>query len=600
MDPRWQFWIDRGGTFTDVVGRAPGGVLHTLKLLSEDPGRYDDAAVEGIRRLLQLEPDEPVTPELVGCVKMGTTVATNALLERKGDRTVLVTTRGFRDALRIAYQARPRLFDRRILLPELLHERVIEADERIGADGSVVQPLDETALRTQLQQAFDSGIRACAVVFMHGWRFTAHEAAAGALAREIGFTQVSISHEVSPLIKLVPRGDTTVVDAYLSPILRRYVDRVAAQMPGVRLLFMQSSGGLAEARRFQGKDAILSGPAGGIVGMVRTAAAAGHAKVIGFDMGGTSTDVSHYAGEFERAFETQVAGVRMRAPMMSIHTVAAGGGSIIRFDGARLRVGPESAGAHPGPASYRRGGPLATTDANVMLGRIQPAHFPALFGPRGNQPLDRAEVLHRFEAIAEQMQQAGGRSVHAEDVAAGALQIAVANMANAIKRISVARGYDVTAYTLQCFGGAGGQHACAVADALGMRTVYVHPLAGVLSAYGMGLADQIVMREASVEQALDAAGLAAAQALALRPNDAYIVDSLAWVAFREGKLDEARQLLSQAYASRQDAEIAAHLGEVLWLQGDREGAMKRWREGLAIDKNNETLKETVLRFGVQP
>ncbi|WP_046112232.1 hydantoinase B/oxoprolinase family protein [Aquincola tertiaricarbonis] len=514
MDPRWQFWIDRGGTFTDIVGRAPGGVLHTLKLLSEDPGRYDDAAVEGIRRLLQLEPDEPVTPELVGCVKMGTTVATNALLERKGDRTVLVTTRGFRDALRIAYQARPRLFDRRILLPELLHERVIEADERIGADGSVVQPLDEAALRTRLQQAFDSGIRACAVVFMHGWRFTAHEAAAGALAREIGFTQVSISHEVSPLIKLVPRGDTTVVDAYLSPILRRYVDRVAAQMPGVRLLFMQSSGGLAEARRFQGKDAILSGPAGGIVGMVRTAAAAGHAKVIGFDMGGTSTDVSHYAGEFERAFETQVAGVRMRAPMMSIHTVAAGGGSIIRFDGARLRVGPESAGAHPGPASYRRGGPLATTDANVMLGRIQPAHFPALFGPRGNQPLDRAEVLHRFEAIAEQMQQAGGRSVHAEDVAAGALQIAVANMANAIKRISVARGYDVTAYTLQCFGGAGGQHACAVADALGMRTVYVHPLAGVLSAYGMGLADQIVMREASVEQALDAAGLAAAQALA--------------------------------------------------------------------------------------
>lgn len=511
MDPRWQFWIDRGGTFTDVVGRAPGGALHTLKLLSEDPGRYEDAAVEGIRRLLQLAPDEPVTPGLVACVKMGTTVATNALLERKGDRTLLVTTRGFRDALRIAYQARPRLFDRRILLPELLYEQVVEADERVAADGSVVRPLDEAALRPALQAAFDSGIRACAVVLMHGWRFAGHEAAVGALARDIGFTQVSISHQVSPLIKLVPRGDTTVVDAYLSPILRRYVDRVAAQMPGVRLLFMQSSGGLAEAHRFQGKDAILSGPAGGIVGMVRTAVAAGHPRVIGFDMGGTSTDVSHYAGEFERAFDTQVAGVRMRAPMMSIHTVAAGGGSIIRFDGARLRVGPESAGAHPGPASYRRGGPLATTDANVMLGRIQPAHFPALFGPRGNQPLDRAEVLHRFEAIALQMQQGSGRPVQAEEVAAGALQIAVANMANAIKRISVARGYDVTAYTLQCFGGAGGQHACAVADALGMRTVYVHPLAGVLSAYGMGLADQIVMREASVEQPLDEAGLGAAQ-----------------------------------------------------------------------------------------
>ncbi|MBQ1762704.1 MAG: hydantoinase B/oxoprolinase family protein, partial [Aquincola sp.] len=511
MDPRWQFWIDRGGTFTDVVGRAPGGALHTLKLLSEDPGRYEDAAVEGIRRLLQLQPDEAVTPDQVACVKMGTTVATNALLERKGDRTLLVTTRGFRDALRIAYQARPRLFDRRILLPELLYEQVVEADERVAADGSVVRPLDEAALRPALQAAFDSGIRACAVVLMHGWRFAGHEAAVGALAREIGFTQVSISHQVSPLIKLVPRGDTTVVDAYLSPILRRYVDRVAAQMPGVRLLFMQSSGGLAEANRFQGKDAILSGPAGGIVGMVRTAVAAGHPRVIGFDMGGTSTDVSHYAGEFERAFDTQVAGVRMRAPMMSIHTVAAGGGSIVRFDGARLRVGPESAGAHPGPASYRRGGPLATTDANVMLGRIQPAHFPALFGPRGNQPLDRAEVLHRFEAIALQMQASSGREVQAEEVAAGALQIAVANMANAIKRISVARGYDVTAYTLQCFGGAGGQHACAVADALGMRTVYVHPLAGVLSAYGMGLADQIVMREASVEQPLDEAGLAAAR-----------------------------------------------------------------------------------------
>jgi len=506
----WQFWIDRGGTFTDLVGRAPDGTLHTLKMLSENPEHYRDAAVEGIRRLLGLKAGELITPEHVECVKMGTTVATNALLERKGDRTVLVTTRGFRDALRIATQARPRLFDRHIVLPELLYERVIEAKERIGAQGEVVQALDEAALRASLQAAFDAGIRACAIVFMHGWRYTAHELAAERIARAIGFTQVSTSHKTSPLMKLVPRGDTTVVDAYLSPILRRYVDQVAAQMPGVRLFFMQSSGGLTQAQRFQGKDAILSGPAGGIVGMVRTAVQAGHEKVIGFDMGGTSTDVSHYAGEFERAFETQVAGVRMRAPMMSIHTVAAGGGSVIRFDGARLRVGPESAGANPGPASYRRGGPLATTDANVLLGKIQPAWFPKVFGPAADEALDRDAARHRFEAMAREMSDATGRSVSAEDVASGALQIAVASMANAIKRISVARGYDVTHYTLQCFGGAGGQHACLVADALGMSTVYAHPFAGVLSAYGMGLADQIAMREAAVERQLDAAGLAAA------------------------------------------------------------------------------------------
>ncbi|SDC79267.1 5-oxoprolinase (ATP-hydrolysing) [Variovorax sp. CF079] len=506
----WQFWIDRGGTFTDLVGRAPDGTLHTLKMLSENPEHYRDAAVEGIRRLLGLKAGELITPGRVECVKMGTTVATNALLERKGDRTVLVTTRGFRDALRIATQARPRLFDRHIVLPELLYERVIEAKERIGAQGDVVQALDEAALRASLQAAFDAGIRACAIVFMHGWRYTAHELAAERIARAIGFTQVSASHKTSPLMKLVPRGDTTVVDAYLSPILRRYVDQVAAQMPGVRLFFMQSSGGLTQAQRFQGKDAILSGPAGGIVGMVRTAVQAGHEKVIGFDMGGTSTDVSHYAGEFERAFETQVAGVRMRAPMMSIHTVAAGGGSVIRFDGARLRVGPESAGANPGPASYRRGGPLATTDANVLLGKIQPAWFPKVFGPAADEALDREAARQRFEAMAQEMSDATGRSVSAEDVASGALQIAVASMANAIKRISVARGYDVTHYTLQCFGGAGGQHACLVADALGMRTVYAHPFAGVLSAYGMGLADQIAMREAAVERQLDAAGLAAA------------------------------------------------------------------------------------------
>jgi 5-oxoprolinase (ATP-hydrolysing) len=508
---KWQFWIDRGGTFTDIVGRAPDASLHTLKLLSENPEQYRDAAVEGIRRLLGLAAGAPITPEQVECVKMGTTVATNALLERKGDRTLLVTTRGFRDALRIAYQARPKLFERHIVLPELLYERVVEAQERVGAHGEVLQALDEAALQRELQVAFAAGIRACAIVFMHGYRFTAHEAAAARLAREIGFTQVSVSHEVSPLMKLVARGDTTVVDAYLSPILRRYVDQVAGQMPGVRLFFMQSSGGLTEAHHFQGKDAILSGPAGGIVGMVRTAVAGGHPKVIGFDMGGTSTDVSHYAGEFERAFETQVAGVRMRAPMMSIHTVAAGGGSLLQFDGARLRVGPESAGANPGPASYRRGGPLATTDANVLLGKIQPAHFPKVFGPKADEALDRDGVVAKFEQLAGQVRKATGRETTPESLAAGFLQIAIQNMANAIKRISVARGYDVTQYTLQCFGGAGGQHACGVADALGMSRIFVHPLAGVLSAYGMGLADQIAMREASLEKPLDADGLAAAQ-----------------------------------------------------------------------------------------
>lgn len=511
LPSRWQFWIDRGGTFTDLVGRDPEGGLHTLKLLSENPEQYKDAAVEGIRRLLKLKPAEPVTPERVECVKMGTTVATNALLERKGEPTVLVATQGFRDALRIATQARPRLFDRRIVLPELLYERVIEADERMDAQGRVVQSLDEGALRSSLQQAFNAGLRACAIVFMHGWRYTAHELAAERIARAIGFTQVSVSHKTSPLMKLVPRGDTTVVDAYLSPILRRYVEQVSRQMPGVPLFFMQSSGGLTQADRFQGKDAILSGPAGGIVGMVRTALDAGHARVIGFDMGGTSTDVSHYAGEFERSFETQVAGVRMRAPMMSIHTVAAGGGSVIAFDGARLRVGPESAGANPGPASYRRGGPLTTTDANVLLGKIQPTHFPHVFGPNADEPLDLAAARRGFEAMARRMSEATGRIVNAEEVASGALRIAVASMANAIKRISVARGYDVTQYTLQCFGGAGGQHACLVADALGMRSVYLHPLAGVLSAFGMGLADQLAMRELALERRLDAEGLAAAR-----------------------------------------------------------------------------------------
>ncbi|WP_395139123.1 hydantoinase B/oxoprolinase family protein [Schlegelella aquatica] len=509
---RWQFWIDRGGTFTDIVGKRPDGALVTAKLLSDNPEQYRDAAVAGIRRLLGLAPGEPITPEQVECVKMGTTVATNALLERKGDRTVLVITRGFRDALRIAYQNRPRLFDRHIVLPELLYERVIEADERVGAHGEVVQPLALEPLRESLAAAHAEGIRACAIVLMHGYRYTQHERQVAALARELGYTQVSASHEVSPLMKFVSRGDTTVVDAYLSPILRRYVEQVAAEMPGVPLYFMQSSGGLTAAEQFQGKDAILSGPAGGIVGMVRTALAGGHDKVIGFDMGGTSTDVSHFAGEFERAFETQVAGVRMRAPMMSIHTVAAGGGSILQFDGARLRVGPESAGANPGPACYRRGGPLTTTDANVMLGRIQPEYFPRVFGPHADEPLDREVVERKFRAMAEEVRRKSARPVSAEALAQGFLEIAVANMANAVKKISVARGYDVTQYTLQCFGGAGGQHACLVADALGMTRVFVHPLAGVLSAYGMGLADQIAMREASVERRLDDEGLAAARA----------------------------------------------------------------------------------------
>jgi 5-oxoprolinase (ATP-hydrolysing) len=513
---RWQFWIDRGGTFTDVVGRAPDGALRTLKLLSENKERYRDAAVEGMRRMLGLGTEEAIDPTRVECVKMGTTVATNALLERRGERTLLVTTRGFRDALRIATQARPRLFDRRIVLPELLYERVVEAEERIDARGELVSALDSVALKLGMLAAYDAGIRACAIVFMHAYRAPAHELAAEALARACGFTQVSVSHRVSPLMKLIARGDTTVVDAYLSPILRRYVDQLAQQMPGVRLLFMQSSGGLTEARRFQGKDAILSGPAGGIVGMVRSARAAGHERLIGFDMGGTSTDVSHYAGEYERAFETEVAGVRMRAPMMSIHTIAAGGGSIIRFDGARLRVGPESAGANPGPASYRRGGPLTITDANLMLGRIQPEFFPRVFGSSADQPLDRDVVAQRFADLAARMNRGAGREVGPEEAAGGALQIAVGSMANAVKRISVARGYDVTRYTLQCFGGAGGQHACLVADALGMQHVFCHPLAGVLSAYGMGLADQIAMRETALERVLDEEGIAAARKLAAR------------------------------------------------------------------------------------
>ncbi|MEM1160266.1 MAG: hydantoinase/oxoprolinase family protein, partial [Pseudomonadota bacterium] len=504
----WQFWVDRGGTFTDIVGRRPDGSITTHKLLSENPEQYRDAAVQGIRDLLGLEKGAAIPPGTIEAVKMGTTVATNALLERKGDRTLLLITEGFGDLLRIGYQVRPRLFDLHIKLPELLYERVAEVPERLDAVGHVITPLDEDAARAALKSARADGIEGVAIAFMHGYLNSDHEARVAAIAAEEGFTQVSTSHQTSPLMKLVSRGDTTVVDAYLSPILRRYVDQVADELgaggdAATRLMFMQSNGGLTDARLFQGKDAILSGPAGGVVGMVKTGALAGYDRLIGFDMGGTSTDVCHYAGTYERSFETEVAGVRMRAPMMNIHTVAAGGGSILTFRDGRFQVGPESAGANPGPACYRRGGPLTVTDCNVMLGKLQPHHFPAVFGPNADERLDRDVVRRKFEALAAEIAAATGDALRApEDLAEGFLRIAVENMANAIKKISVQRGYDVTRYTLQCFGGAGGQHACLVADALGMETVFVHPYAGVLSAYGMGLAEIRAMRERQFERPL--------------------------------------------------------------------------------------------------
>ena len=507
---QWQFWIDRGGTFTDIVARDPDGRLSTHKLLSENPGRYRDAAIAGIKTVLGLKLDQPIPDGAIDAVKMGTTVATNALLERKGDRTLLIVNKGFADALRIGNQARPRLFDLAITLPTMLYEQVTEIGGRIDVHGQEIEALDESAARAAFADAKAKGIDACAIVLMHAWKFPAHEQRLAALAREAGFGQVSASHAVSPLLRLVPRGDTTVVDAYLSPILRRYVDQVASELGHTRLYFMQSNGGLADAGAFQGKDAILSGPAGGIVGAARTAAMAGLEQIIGFDMGGTSTDVALYAGAFERAFETAVAGVRMRAPMMAINTVAAGGGSILHFDGARMRVGPDSAGANPGPACYRNGGPLTVTDANVCVGKIQPAHFPAIFGPAGNQPLDADVVRLKFAELAARI----GREPR--QVAEGFLQIAVANMANAIKQVSVQKGHDVTRFALQCFGGAGGQHACLVADALGMETVFIHPYAGVLSAYGMGLADQTAMREQAVEVRLSVEAIPDLHALADR------------------------------------------------------------------------------------
>lgn len=497
----WQFWIDRGGTFTDVVARNPDGALRTAKLLSDNPERYEDAALAAIRSLTGI-----ATGRLPPCeIRMGTTVATNALLERKGEPVVLAITRGFGDALRIGYQDRPDLFARRILLPDPLYTRVIEIDERVTAEGEVLRPLDLESARTGLQSAFDAGFRAIAIVLMHGYRHAGGEAALARVAEEIGFGQISVSHRVGPLIKLVGRGETSVADAYLSPVLRRYIDQLETALgPGPRALFMQSSGGLTASHSFQGKDAILSGPAGGIVGMARTAREAGFDRVIGFDMGGTSTDVSHYAGHYERDNEARIAGVRIRTPMMRIHTVAAGGGSICRFDGARFIVGPESAGANPGPAAYRRGGPLTVTDCNIVLGKIQAEHFPAVFGPEGTLPLDAAASRARIVAAAPGMD--------TRAAAEGFIAIAVANMANAIKKISVARGHDVTHYALVCFGGAAGQHACLVADALAMDRVMIHPLAGVLSAYGMGLADRSVVRETTLALPLDDARVAPAVA----------------------------------------------------------------------------------------
>ena len=555
----WQFWIDRGGTFTDIVARDPAGALHTGKLLSENPGRYRDAAIAGIRTMLGLALDAPIPPGLVEAVKMGTTVATNALLERKGERTLLVVNRGFADALRIGNQTRPRLFDLAITLPSMLYESVVEIGGRVDVHGAEIEPLDEAGARALFAVARAQGLAACAIALMHAWKYPAHEQRLAELAREAGFAQVSASHAVSPLLRLIPRADTTVVDAYLSPILRRYVEQVAAELDGVKLYFMQSNGGLAEARRFQGKDAILSGPAGGIVGAVRTAATAGLERIIGFDMGGTSTDVALYAGAFERAFETEVAGVRLRAPMMAINTVAAGGGSILHFDGARFRAGPDSAGAVPGPACYRRGGPLTVTDANVRVGKLQPRHFPAIFGPRGDAPLDAAVVEEKFSTLAAEIETATGRAQDPRDVAEGFLRVAVANMANAIKQVSVQKGHDATRFALVCFGGAGGQHACMVADEIGMETVFIHPFAGVLSAYGMGLADQSVMREQAVEIPLEPAAMPALEALAARLAAQARKELLAQDA-EPGRIRVSR-LLHLRYAGT-DAALIVPLGDL--------------------------------------
>ena len=591
MDGRWEFWIDRGGTFTDLVARRPDGTLAVHKLLSENPGRYDDPAVAGIRQMLSVPPGEPIPTERISVVRLGTTVATNALLERKGEPTVLVITAGFADALRIGYQERPAIFARQIVRPEMVYSRVIEAAERVGPHGEIIVPLDAERVARDLRAAHTDGFRSVAVVCMHGYRYPAHEARIGEIARGAGFTQVSESHATSPLMKLISRGDTTLVDAYLSPILARYVDRVAGELRGVRLQFMQSNGGLTEAHLFRGKDAILSGPAGGIVGMARTAQAAGFGRVIGFDMGGTSTDVSHFAGEFERQYETQVGGVRMRAPMLSIYTVAAGGGSVLHFDGSRYRVGPDSAGADPGPAAYRRGGPLTVTDANIMLGRIQPEYFPAVFGASGSEPVDAGIVREKFTSLARQIGEAtGGKPGGAsgadtaatpEQAAAGFLEIAVANMANAIKKISVQRGYDITRYVLATFGGAGGQHACAVADALGITEVLIHPLAGVLSAYGMGLADVTAMRERSVEAPLSAGLLPELDRVAA----ALAADALAALVTAGAEPDGVRQV-RRAHLRYEgtDTALPIPLGPLPQMLADFEQAYRQFFSFLMPDK----------------
>jgi 5-oxoprolinase (ATP-hydrolysing) len=564
----WEFWIDRGGTFTDIVARAPDGRLEAHKLLSENPEAYRDAAIEGIRRILRVAPGAPIPVERIAAVKMGTTVATNALLERKGEPTLLLVNRGFRDALRIGYQTRPRLFDLDVRLPEMLYAAVAEIPGRLDASGAEIEALEEGATRTALRLARADGIKAVAIVLMHAWRNPAHEARVAQWARAEGFAQVTPSHEASKLIKWVGRGDTAVADAYLSPLLRRYVAQVAEALPGVNLFFMQSNGGLARAERFQGRDAILSGPAGGIVGAARTAALGGFPEIVTFDMGGTSTDVALYAGAYERSFETVVAGVRLRAPMMAINTVAAGGGSILHIEQGRYRVGPDSAGAVPGPACYRRGGPLAVTDANVLLGRVNPDFFPKVFGPHGDAPLDAEVVREKFAALAD------GADPRA--VAEGFLRVAVANMANAIKQVSVQKGFDVTACALQCFGGAGGQAACLVADELGVTTIFIHPFAGVLSAYGMGLADQSVLREAAVELPLEDASLAA---LAAR-LDALAAEAGAALAEQGARADATARTVLLRYAGT-DATLPIAFAADVAAMRDAFTAAHRARFGFA-------------------
>ncbi|MEH2323971.1 MAG: hydantoinase/oxoprolinase family protein [Nostoc sp.] len=519
-----KFFADRGGTFTDIVAVTNNqGIIDRLsrnperflivslanqqwiivyKLLSENPEQYEDAAIQAIRDIMGISSNETIPSEAIEVVKMGTTVATNALLERKGDRVVLFITKGFKDALRIGYQNRPNIFARHIILPTMLYEQVIEIDERYDAHGNELTPVNIEQVKNDLQAVYNTGIRSCAIVFMHSDRYPEHEQKIAKIAQTIGFTQISVSHQVSPLMKLVSRGDTTVVDAYLTPILRRYVNQIASQLPRVKLMFMKSDGGLVAAEQFQGKDSILSGPAGGIVGAVQTSKRAGFELVITFDMGGTSTDVAHFKREYERQLDSEIAGARMRVPVLAINTIAAGGGSILFFDGSSYRVGPKSAGSNPGPACYRRGGPLAVTDANVMLGKIHPQYFPSVFGIDGNLPLDKDTVIQQFTQLAQHIQAATLNHSTPEQVAAGFIAIAVENMANAIKKISLQRGYDVSQYVLCCFGGAGGQVACLIADTLGMKKIFLHPYAGVLSAYGMGLADVRAIREGGVEQPL--------------------------------------------------------------------------------------------------